>query len=71
MEWKLMISYNNNQKSLDALFDLKNDPYELNNLLFTNKEKYKVTAEFLKNKLYNYLVKVKYPYAEKIRQRVF
>ena len=70
-DWKLMISKNNNQKNMDALYDLKNDPYELNNLLFSKRETYKEMAESLKVKLYNYLVKVKYSYAEDIKQRRF
>lgn len=70
-EWKLLISKNNNQKNLDALYDLKNDPDEINNLLFTERAKYKETAESLKVKLVNYLVKVKYSYVEEIKQRTF
>ena len=70
-EWKLLISRDKNQKNIDALFDLKNDPQELNNLLFTNRAKYKETAETLKLKLVDYLVKVKYSYVEEIKQRVF
>lgn len=70
-EWKLLISKNNNQKNMDALYDLKNDPYELNNLLFTDRAKHKETAEKLKAKLVDYLAKVKYSYVEEIRQRTF
>lgn len=70
-EWKLLISRNNNQKNLDALYDLKNDPYELNNLLFTDRAKYKKEAENLKAKLVDYLGKVKYSYTEEIKQRTF
>jgi hypothetical protein len=54
---------------MDALYDLKNDPYELNNLLYTNKAKYINEAENLKTKLVNYLEKVKYPYVSEIKQR--
>ena len=70
-EWKLLISRYNNKKNLDALFDLKNDPYETNNLLFTNRAKYKETAEKLKAKLVDYLANVKYSYVEEIKQRIF
>ncbi|MCX6309242.1 MAG: sulfatase-like hydrolase/transferase [Bacteroidia bacterium] len=69
-EWKLLLSRYNNQKNIDALYDLKNDPYELNNLLFTNRGKYLETAEALKMKLVDYLVKVNYSYTEEIKQRV-
>lgn len=70
-EWKLLISRYDDKKNLDALYDLKNDPYELNNLLFTDKAKYKGTAETMKAKLVDYLAKVKYSYVEEIRQRTF
>lgn len=70
-DWKLMISRYDNLKRLDALFDLKNDPYELNNLLFSNREKYKKTAEELKSKLVDYLEKVKYSYVEDVKKREF
>ncbi len=70
-DWKLMICRSNDNNGNDALYDLKNDPYELNNLLFTSKDKYKKTAEMLKNKLYQQLVKSNYSYAEEIKNRVF
>ncbi len=70
-EWKLMISRSNENSAMDALYDLKNDPNELNNLLFTNKEKYRKTAELMKNKLYERLAKSNYSYAEEIKQRIF
>jgi arylsulfatase A-like enzyme len=70
-EWKLLISRYNNKKNLDALFDLKNDPYELNNLLYINKQENIKTAEMLKAKLVNYLESVKYPYLEEVKKRTF
>ena len=70
-EWKLLISRYNNKKNLDALFDLKNDPYELNNLLNSDKALNLKTAETLKAKLVGYLENVKYPYLEEIKQRTF
>lgn len=70
-EWKLLVSKNNNQKNFDALYDLKNDPYELNNLLFTERGKHIKQAEILKAKLVDYLTKVNYSYVEEIRQRTF
>jgi len=68
-DWKLMISRYNNNKDMDALYDLKNDPYELNNLLFTDKASYIKQAEFLKAKLVDYLTKVNYSYLEEIKNR--
>lgn len=70
-EWKLLISRYNDKKNLDALFDLKNDPFELNNLLFCNKAANLKTAETLKAKLIGYLESVKYSYLEEIKQRTF
>ena len=70
-EWKLLISRHNNKKHLDALYDLKNDPYELNNLLFSNKQANLKSAEYLKAKLIGYLEKVEYPYLDEIKQRIF
>ena len=70
-EWKLLVSKHNNKKVMDALYNLKDDPYELNNLLFTDRAKYKKKAESLKVKLVDYLEKVKYSYVEDIRQRTF
>jgi arylsulfatase A-like enzyme len=70
-EWKLLISRYNDKKNLDALFDLKNDPYELNNLLYSDKASHLKKAESLKTKLIDYLKSVKYPYLEEIKQRTF
>ena len=70
-EWKLLISRYNEKKHIDALFDLKNDPNELNNLLFSNKAGNVKTAEILKAKLVDYLESVKYSYLEEVRQRTF
>lgn len=70
-DWKLMVSKTNQQSNLDALYDLKNDPFELNNLLFSNRKKYKSTAESLKIKLIDYLVKQNYSYVEEIKRREF
>jgi arylsulfatase A-like enzyme len=70
-EWKLLISRYNKKKNVDALFDLKNDPNELNNLLYSNKVANLKTAEELKTKLVDYLESVKYPYLEEVKQRTF
>jgi len=70
-EWKLLVSRKNNPKSMDALYDLKNDPYELNNLLYSNKAANLRIAEELKAKLVDYLTDVKYSYLEEIKNREF
>ena len=70
-EWKLLISRYNDKKNLDALFDLKNDPYELNNLLYSDKASNVKKAETLKAKLVGYLERVKYPYLDEVKERTF
>ncbi|HUX55656.1 MAG TPA: sulfatase-like hydrolase/transferase [Bacteroidales bacterium] len=70
--WKLMTTHRSGGKDVEALFDLKNDPYEMNNLLGTNPErfKYKEIAENLRSKLVGYLKDVNYPLVEGVEQRI-
>jgi len=70
--WKLMTTHRKGGKSVEALFDLINDPYEMNNLLGNNPDrfKYKETAENLRSKLVSYLKDVNYPLVEGIEQRI-
>ncbi len=70
--WKLMTTHRSGGKNVEVLFDLKNDPYEMNNLLGTNPErfKYKEKAEELRSKLVGYLEDVNYPLVEGIEKRV-
>ena len=70
-EWKLLISRYNQKKHLDALYDLKNDPFELNNLLYTDLLANAQKAEVLKAKLVEYLEEVNYSYVDEIKQRTF
>lgn len=71
-EWKLMTTHREGGKNVEVLIDLKNDPYEMNNLLGTNPErfKYKEKAEELRSKLVGYLNAVNYPLVEAIEQRI-
>ncbi|MCD6354248.1 MAG: sulfatase-like hydrolase/transferase [Prolixibacteraceae bacterium] len=70
--WKLMTTHRKGGKNVEALFDLKNDPYEMNNLLGSNPErfKYKATAEDLRSKLVGYLKDINYPLVDGIEQRI-
>jgi len=70
--WKLMTTHRSGGKNIEALFDLKNDPYEMNNLLGSNPErfKYKATAEDLRSKLVDYLNDVNYSLVEGVEKRV-
>ena len=71
-QWKLMTTHRKGGKNVEVLFDLKNDPFEMNNLLGTNPErfKYKQTAEDLRSKLVGYLKDVNYPLVKGIEERI-
>lgn len=70
--WKLMTTHRNGGKNVEALFDLTNDPFEMNNLLGANPErfKYRDKAEELRFMLVGYLKDVNYPLVDGIEQRV-
>jgi len=70
--WKLMTTHRKGGKNVEALYDLKNDPQELNNLLGTNPERFKqeIIVEELRTKLTDYLKDVNSPMTEGISQRV-
>lgn len=71
-QWKLMMTHRSGGKNVEALFDLKNDPHELNNLLGHNPHrfKYNAKAEELRSKLAAYLIDVHSPLVEGIEKRV-
>lgn len=70
--WKLMTTHREGGTDVEALFDMKNDPYETNNLLGVNPDrfKYKKTVEDLRSKLVGYLKDVNSPLAKGIEERV-
>jgi arylsulfatase A-like enzyme len=70
--WKLMTTHRTGGKNIEALYDLKNDPYEMNNLLGTNPErnKYRETAEKLRSKLVGYLKDVNSPLVKGMEERI-
>ena len=57
--------------SLDALYDLKNDPNEITNLIGINpdREKHRAEAERMKNLLVAWLTRIKSPYLEGVKAR--
>lgn len=69
--WKLMFARTTDGPSLDALYDLKNDPHELTNLLGRNpdREKYRAEAERLKKLLVAWLERVQSPCLEPVKAR--
>lgn len=71
-KWKLMTTHRTGGPNVEVLFDLENDPYEMNNLLGTNPDrfKYKEKAEELRTTLVNYLNEQRSPIAEGVKDRV-
>ena len=70
-EWKLMTTHRSEGKDVEALFDLKKDPMEVNNLLGSNPErsKYSQKTEELRSKLVGYLKDVNSPLLEGVASR--
>lgn len=70
-EWKLMIGRTETAKSVDALYDMVNDPYETTNLLAgPDGKKYMKMARNLQMKLVENLEYRHSPYAESVRKRI-
>jgi len=71
-EWKLMTTHREGGTNIEALYDLRNDPSEMNNLLGSNPDrfKYKETSEKMRAKLLGYLKDVNYPFVEGIEKRI-
>ena len=69
-DWKLLISRIPDAESLDALYNLENDPHEMDNLLFDGMPKAhaRVAAE-LKEKLLSWLEEVGSPAVKGVRDR--
>ena len=70
-KWKLMTTHRKGGTNVEVLYDLKNDPTEMNNLLGSNPErfKHKETAEAMRTKLVNYLKDVNSPLVSGIQNR--
>lgn len=69
--WKLMFGLTKDASSLDALYDLKSDPQELDNLIDPNpnREKYRDEATRMKGLLVEWLSRVKSPSLETVKAR--
>ncbi len=70
-DWKMFIPYSATSKVLDALYDLKSDPNEMNNLLGNNPDKmrYKAKTEELRNDLLKWLEINKSKHYEGVKSR--
>jgi len=69
--WKLMFGQSVNAPSLDALYDLQNDPNEITNLIGhnPNREKFRAEVERLKALLVAWLERVKSPCRDGVKAR--
>ena len=69
--WKLIIPYTESSKVINAMYNLKKDPHEMNNLLGTNpnKQKYLGKAEELRKSLLEWLKKNNSSHIEGVKKR--
>jgi len=69
--WKFMCGQTATAPSLDALYDLKDDPQEMNNLVGRNpdREKHRADAERMKSLLIEWLARVKSPHLDSVKAR--
>jgi len=70
-QWKLMFGNSPAARGLDALYDLKNDPYETRNLIGSNPDRnqYKSQAETMKDMLLAWLRQVNSPDIDGVTKR--
>lgn len=69
--WKLIIPYSETSKVINAMYNLNEDPYEMNNLIGNNPERYKYAAktEELRKCLLEWLKKNKSSHFEGVKKR--
>jgi arylsulfatase A-like enzyme len=69
--WKLMIPFSKESKVINAMYNLNEDPYEMNNLIGLNpdKAKYKDKAEELRESLLEWLQKNKSSHYQGVKER--
>ncbi len=70
--WKLMIPYSRESSVINAMYDLSNDPHEMNNLLGSNPERalYEERAEELRACLLEWLKKNESKHYKGVKERV-
>ena len=66
-----MIPYSESSKVINAMYDLNNDPYEMNNLIGNNpdKEEYAYKAEELREYLLEWLIKNRSKHYNGVKER--
>ena len=69
--WKYFIPNTSDSPVMNVLYDLKNDPHEMNNLLGKNPqaEKHRAQAEQMKEHLVQWLKKTESPHLEEVEKR--
>jgi len=69
--WKLFVPYSAESNVINALYDLKNDPLEMNNLIGNNAERknYEAKASELRDELLNWLKEHKSGHYEGVKSR--
>jgi len=70
-DWKLMMASSPDSRAMDALFDMKNDPYEMHNLLGSpdDRTKYAGRADEMKQRLITWLERVHSPATAGVKAR--
>ncbi len=71
VDWKLMMPDSPQSKGIDALYDLRNDPYEMRNLLGdpADRPRYAAQAREMKDRLVEWLARVHSPALEGVKSR--
>jgi arylsulfatase A-like enzyme len=72
-DWKLIMAKNPASRARDALFNLKEDPYEMTNLLGEagDRAKHRTHAEEMKDRLIWYLDRGGSPLKNSVKERTF
>lgn len=70
-KWKLLMANRKDSSALDALYNLEDDPLEINNLIGNNpnKDRYMKYAQAMKDRLVEWLEKTGSPYTEEVVAR--
>ncbi|MCZ6633862.1 MAG: sulfatase-like hydrolase/transferase [bacterium] len=69
--WKFMFARDAESQAVDALYDLENDPLEMNNLIGNNPDRseHRKQAEEMKERLVSWLASVHSPHTEGVKAR--